>query len=116
MDTEDCTGCARLRFFLPVALMLIAAIYAQPAWAIRLAGFMPAPMSIGVAILLANVLGVVWGLWRRNATAIADARNLHRTIAEEPSQRHLRDHGLLAPGKPRDPDGETAAEEAFPTA
>ncbi|MEL7300686.1 MAG: hypothetical protein AAFM92_09915 [Pseudomonadota bacterium] len=104
----DCQTCARLRLFLPASLALIAAIYAQPDWATRLAALMPPPLAIGLLLLGANVAGVAWGLWRSRArvsagapegmrcAALAGGADGEGTARKEPRDRGAGDLGQAA--------------------
>jgi len=55
VSQESCSFCYRLRAYLTVAGFLIAGIYLQPDWALRLANHMPTAMTVGIGICLGAV-------------------------------------------------------------
>lgn len=59
-----CGTCSTLRWFLTIAGALIAALYLQPHWALRISGLLPSPLTIGVGICGLGSLGFALGLWR----------------------------------------------------
>lgn len=63
-----CTTCQRLRAFVTAGASLILALYLQPDWATALAGHMPDPLWIGVALTLSGPALILWRLrpaWQR---------------------------------------------------
>lgn len=63
-----CSTCSTLRWFLTIAGALIAALYLQPGWAVRISGLMPSPLTIGLGICATGSLGFAIGLWRLRQT------------------------------------------------
>lgn len=59
-----CATCSTLRGFLTIAGALIAALYLQPDWAVRISGLAPSPLAIGLGICGLGSLAFVVGLWR----------------------------------------------------
>ena len=43
-----CRACLRLRFFVPVSIALIMALYLQPDWAVAVAARAPSPIFLGL--------------------------------------------------------------------
>jgi len=59
-----CPKCMTLRWFLTTAAALIAGLYLQPDWAVKVTGLLPSPLTIGLGICGAGILGFAVGLWR----------------------------------------------------
>ena len=59
-----CSTCQRLRWFLMIALPLIAGIYLQPVGAVALAQYLPAALDIGLGICICGSIVFMWRLWR----------------------------------------------------
>lgn len=62
--TAGCTRCSTLRWFLTLAGLLIAALYLQPGWAVRISGLVPSPLTLGLGICGIGLIGFGLGLWR----------------------------------------------------
>ena len=62
--SSRCSTCSSLRWFLTIAGALIAALYLQPGWAVRISGLMPSPIVIGLGICGIGSLGFALGLWQ----------------------------------------------------
>jgi mannose/fructose/N-acetylgalactosamine-specific phosphotransferase system component IIC len=63
-----CSTCSTLRWFLTIAGSLIAALYLQPDWAVRVSGLVPSAMTIGLGICGLGSIGFAIGLWRMRQT------------------------------------------------
>ena len=63
-----CSTCSTLRWFLTAAGALIAALYLQPDWAVRISGLVPSALTIGLGICAVGSLGFAIRLWRLRQT------------------------------------------------
>lgn len=63
-----CSTCSTLRWFLTSAGALLAALYLQPDWAVRISGLIPSPLTIGLGICVLGSIGFGLGLWRIRRT------------------------------------------------
>ena len=66
-STSRCATCSTLRWFLTMAGLLIAALYLQPGWAVRISGLVPSPLVIGLTLCGIGSIGFGLGLWRMRA-------------------------------------------------